>query len=74
MEDRRARDAKTARRRGPPATLKTPSGVFSRRSCDHSESLPSARLPRLRGPDSERSHHLVVFVLDDVAMPDELSR
>jgi hypothetical protein len=37
---------------------------------------PSLALVRLAGldrPDAVRPHHLVVFVLDDVAVPDELA-
>src|SRR5512145_797116 len=36
--------------------------------------LGLARLARLDRPDAIRPHHLVVLVLDDVAMPDELTR
>ena len=35
--------------------------------------LSRAGLPRLSRSDSVRSHHLVVLVFDDVAVPDELS-
>ena len=33
----------------------------------------STGLPRLAGPDPEGAHHLVVLVLQDVAVPDELA-
>ena len=35
--------------------------------------VPSVRLARLDGADAVGPHHLVVLVLDDVAVPDELA-
>src|SRR3990167_54790 len=39
----------------------------------HSHLARLVRLPRLQGADAQWPHHLVVLVLDDVAVPDELA-